>query len=98
MWKIGIFADISLLVNFEASVQKATMFESMRWIIWSYLEIFTLRGLRGINSKNGVSSIVSVIFYYGIVMGMIRETLWTFNWVNPLIGLWGLTLKMVFLQ
>ena len=56
-----------------------------------------IKGLKGINSKNGVSSIVSAIFYYGIIMGMIRETLRTFNWVNPLIGLRGLTLKMVFL-
>ena len=77
MWKIGIFAVISLSVNFEASVQKVTMSELLKWIIWSYLEIFTLRGLSGINSKNGVSSIVSVIFYYGIIMGMIRGTKWT---------------------
>ena len=47
-------------------------------------------GLRGINSKSGVCSIVSVIFYYGIIIGMIRETLWTYEWVNPLIGLMGL--------
>ena len=69
------------------------MSEILRWIIWSYFEIFTLiglKGLRGINSKNGVSSIVSVIFYYGIIIGMIRETLWTYKWVNPLIGLRGL--------
>ena len=33
-----------------------------------------LRELRGINSKNCVSSIVSVIFYYETIIGMIRET------------------------
>ena len=36
-----------------------------------------LRGLRGINSKNGVSAIESVIFYYGIVMGVYRGAGWT---------------------
>ena len=80
MWKIGIFAVISLSVNFEASVQKVTMSKLMRWIIWSYLEIFTLiglRGLRGINSKNGVSTIESVVFYYGNVMGVDRKAEWT---------------------
>ena len=32
--------------------------------------IIGLRGLKGINSKNGVSAMESVIFYYGIVMGV----------------------------
>lgn len=71
-------------------IQKATMSELIRRIIWSYFEVFIqigLCGLRGINSKNGVSSIESVIFHHGIIMGMIRETLWTYKWVNPLIGL-----------
>ena len=49
-----------------------------------------LKGLRGINSKSGVSSIESGIFYYGIIMGMIKETLWSYKWVNLLIGLMGL--------
>ena len=31
-----------------------------------------LRGLRGINFKKGVSEIESVIFYYGVVMGVYR--------------------------
>ena len=34
-------------------------------------------GLRGINSKNGVSTIESVPFYYGIVMGVDRGAEWT---------------------
>ena len=98
--KIGIFLVISLSVNFEALVQKATIYEITRQIIWPHFWIFILiglRGLRGINSKNGVSSIVSVMFYYGIIIGMIRETVWTYKWVDPLIGLRGLTLEMVFL-
>ena len=49
-----------------------------------------LRGLRGINSKNGVPPIESVIFYYGIVMGVYRGVEWNEKWVNPLIGLRGL--------
>ena len=32
----------------------------------------------------------SVIFYYGIINRMIRETDWTKKWVNPLNGLRGL--------
>ena len=43
-----------------------------------------LRGLRGINSKNGVSAMENVIFYYGIINRMIRETDWTKKWVKPL--------------
>ena len=57
---------ISLSVNFQALVQKATMSKIMRQINQSYFEFFTLiglRGLRGIKSKNGVSSIESVIFF-----------------------------------
>ena len=33
-----------------------------------------LRGLRGINPKNGVSSKVSVIFYYGNIIVINRGT------------------------
>ena len=72
------FPRISLSVNFKALDQKATMSELIKRIIWSYFEIFILIGLwelRGINSKNGVSSIESVIFHHGIILGMIRETL-----------------------
>ena len=47
-------------------------------------------GLRRINSKNGISSIVSAIFYYGTIIGMIRGTNSIKNRVNPLIGLRGL--------
>ena len=36
-------------------------------------------------------SIVSVIFYYGIIMWMVRETFWTYKWVNALRRLSGLT-------
>ena len=75
MWKIGVFAVFSFSFNFEAWVLKETMSDIMKWIIWSYLEIFTLiglGGLRGINSKNCVSTMESVIFYYGIVMGVDR--------------------------
>ena len=67
---MAIFLVISFSVNFEASVQKATMCEIMRWIICCYFLIFILiglRGLRGINSKNGVPTIESVVFYYGTV-------------------------------
>ena len=46
--------------------------------------------LRGINSKNCVSVIESVIFHYGFITGMIREIDWTLKWVNLLIGLRGL--------
>ena len=49
--------------------------------------LIELRGLKGINSKNGVSPIESVIFYYGIVMGVYRGVEWNEKWVNPLIGL-----------
>ena len=52
------------------------MSEIMRQINWSYFEFFTLiglRGLRGIKSKNDVSTIESVMFYYGIIIRMIRE-------------------------
>ena len=57
----------------------------IRETLWTYkwFNPIGLRGLRGINSKNGVSSIVSVIFYYGILMGILK-------WVNLLIGLRGL--------
>ena len=44
-------------------------------------------------SKNGVSSIESVIFYYGIVMGVYRGVEWNEKWVNPLIGLRGINSK-----
>ena len=73
-----ILLVISLSVNFEASVQKPTMYEIMRQINRSNFQFFTLiglRGLRGIKSKNGVSTIESVMFYYGIIIRMIRETL-----------------------
>ena len=49
-------------------------------IIWTYKLVnflIGLRGLRGIKSKNGVSSIESVIFFYGIIIGMIIQTIWT---------------------
>ena len=52
------------------------MFEIMRQINRSNFKFFTLiglRGLRGIKSKNDVSTIESVIFYYGIIIRMIRE-------------------------
>ena len=39
--------------------------------------LIELRGLRGINSKNGVSTIESDLFYYGIVMGVDRGAEWT---------------------
>ena len=32
-----------------------------------------LRGLKGIKSKNGVSSKESVIFFHGIIIGMITQ-------------------------
>ena len=52
------------------------MFEIMRQINGSNFKLFTLiglRGLRGIKSKNDVSTIESAIFYYGIIIRMIRE-------------------------
>ena len=49
-----------------------------------------LIGLRGIKSKNDVSTIESAIFHYGIIIRMITEADWTQKWVNPLIGLRGL--------
>ena len=69
------------------------MSKIMRQINRSYFEFFSLiglRGLRGIKSKNGVSSIESVIFFYGIVIGMIKQIIWTYMLVNFLIGLRGL--------
>ena len=62
----------------------------MRQIHLSYFEFFTLIGLRGIKSKNGVSSIESVIFFYGIIIGMIKQTIWTEKCVNLFVGLRGL--------
>ena len=56
------------------------MSKIMRQINQSYFEFFTLiglRGLRGIKSENGVSSIESVKFFYGIIIGMIIQTIWT---------------------
>ena len=41
---------------------------SLKWVN----PLIGLRGLGGINSKNGVSTIESVPFYYGIVMGVDR--------------------------
>ena len=73
----------------------------MRQINLSYFEFFTLiglRGLRGIKSKNCVSTIESVKFYHGINIWIIREPDQIWDWVNPLIGLRGLSRKMVFLQ
>ena len=70
MSKIDFVIDISLSVDFHASVLKATMSEMMRQINRSYFEFFTLiglRGLRGIKSKNGATSIERVIFY-GIII------------------------------
>ena len=49
-----------------------------------------LRRLRGINSKNGVSTIESVPFYYGNVMGVDRGDELTQKLVYLLIGLRGL--------
>ena len=52
------------------------MFEIMRQINRSNFQFFTLiglRGLRGIKSKNDVSTIESVIFYYGIIIRMIGK-------------------------
>ena len=56
------------------------MYEIMRQINRSNFQFFTLiglRGLRGIKSKNDVSTIESVIFYYGVVMGVYRGAEWT---------------------
>ena len=44
-----------------------------KWVI----PLIGLRRLRGINSKNDVSAIESVIFYYEIVMGVYRGAEWT---------------------
>ena len=47
---------------------------------WTYKWVNSLirsKGLRGINSKNDISSIGSVIFYHGINIGIIREPDWT---------------------
>ena len=49
------------------------MFEIMRQINQSNFQFFTLIGLKGIKSKNDVSTIESVIFYYGINIGIMRE-------------------------
>ena len=43
------------------------------WTLKWVNPLFGLMGLRGINSKNYVSTIESVIFYYGIVMGVDRK-------------------------
>ena len=50
-------------------------------------------GLRGIKSKIVFSSIESVIFFYRIIIGMIKQNIWTYNLVNFLIGLRGLGLR-----
>ena len=52
----------------------------IRETLWTFNwvnPLIGLRGLRGINSKNGVPTIESVVFYYGIVMGVDRGAEWT---------------------
>ena len=53
------------------------MIRGVEWIEKWVNILIGLRGLTGINPKNGVSSMVSVIFYYGIIDGMVRNTIWT---------------------
>ena len=56
------------------------MSKIMRQINRSYFEFFTLiglRGLRGIKSKIGDTSIESGLFFYGIIIGMIKQIIWT---------------------
>ena len=47
------------------------------WTLKWVNPLIGLMGLRGINSKNGVSTIESVILYYGIVIGVDRGAEWT---------------------
>ena len=62
----------------------------IREIDWTLKWVNLWIGLRLIKEKNGVSSIESVIFFHGIVIGMIKQNLWTYKLVNFLIGLRGL--------
>ena len=44
---------------------------------WNQKWVDPLIGLRRVNSKNGVSTMESVIFYHDIVMGVDRGAEWT---------------------
>ena len=52
----------------------------IRETLWTYTRVnplIGLRGLKGINSKIGVSTIESVVFHNGIDIGVDRGAKWT---------------------